>query len=444
MKILLIQPKMNRRPMDTDLKTHMAPSLALLTLMSLTPKFHEIRMINENIERLPLDLEADLVGITVTLDGMPRACRIAKEFRKRGVSVVAGGIHVTCCPETCQLYFDAICVGPAERVWGKIINDAENGRLNKVYKDMEGFRGEEIVSPLYGTMDTKSYLYTNVVTTSRGCPNRCDFCYNSCKNRIYVQRPVSDVIRDIRLLDTRHILFIDDNFIGNYLHTWKLLEEIGPMNLIWSAAVTANIVDYPDLLDLMAKTGCQSLFIGFESINSDSLNSVNKNNNVEKYESLVKAIHGRGMMINASMVFGLDGDSPETFKRTLRWLVDSKIETLTSHILTPYPGTALYRRMKAAGRIISYDLEKYNTANVVFSPAQMTPKELYGGYLGMYRKFYSFRNILRRLPESKAQRRSYLMFNLFYRKFGKTTSILARLVPMRMLGNLAAKLSYKI
>jgi len=179
MKILLIQPKMNKRPMDTDLKIRMSPSLALLTLMNLTPDVHEVIMINENAEEIDYDCGADLVGITITLDVLPRAISIASEFKKRSVPVVAGGIHVTCSPEDCMQHFDVICIGPAERAWAKIIKDAEEGRLQEKYCDMKNLRGDEIVSPAYGSLDKHKYLYANVVLTGRGCPNCCSFCYNS-------------------------------------------------------------------------------------------------------------------------------------------------------------------------------------------------------------------------------------------------------------------------
>ncbi len=444
MKIILIQPKMNRRPMDTGLKLRMSPSLALLTIMRLTPEEHDVVMVNENIEDIDFNCEADLVGITITLDVLPRACHIAGEFRKRGIAVVAGGIHVTCSPEDCLPYFDAICIGAAERIWTRIIEDVLKKELQKVYHDMDNFRGGEIASPMYDKIDKSKYLYTNVIATSRGCPNRCDFCYNSCQNRFYVQRPIADVLRDIKSLETRHVLFIDDNFIGVPSYTYELLCKMRALNLKWSAAVTTRILDYPELLDLMAETGCQSLFIGFESINNTALQGVNKDNQFEKYEKLVQAIHSRGIMINASMVFGLDGDGPEVFATTLNWLEKNRIETLTSHILTPYPGTALYRRMEEAGRITNYDLSKYNTAHVVFKPQGMTAEELYNGYLWMYRRFYSFCSIIRRIPEHKAQRKSYILFNLFYRRFGKFTSALSRVIPMRVIGRLATWISYRI
>ena len=444
MKILLIQPKMNKRPMDSNLKTCMSPSLALLTLLALTPDCHDLILANENMEEINFNQNVDMVGITVTLDVMPRAVHIATEFRKRGIAVVAGGIHVTCSPESCAQYFDAICIGPAERVWGRIIEDVVKNKLQQIYIDMDGFCGSEIASPAYGRVNKERYLYTNVVSTSRGCPNRCDFCYNSCANRMYIRRPISDVLRDIKALKTRHIFFIDDNFIGDPSYTEALLNEARPMNLVWGAAVTTQILDHLDLLDLMAETGCQSLFIGFESINKGSLQSVHKDNLVEKYEQLIEAIHCRGIMVNASMVFGLDDDGPDTFKNTLNWLVEHRIETLTSHILTPYPGTKLYRRMEDTGRICDYSLENYNTAHVVFEPAHMTKKELYDGYLWMYKEFYSFRNIIHRFPKNKKQKKAYLLFNLMYRKFGRIISFIAGLIPMRILGKIAARISYKV
>jgi radical SAM superfamily enzyme YgiQ (UPF0313 family) len=435
---------MNMRPMDTHLKTQMSPSLALLTLISLTPANHEVILINENIERLDLHGDADLVGITVTLDVMPRACEISEAFQRRGVPVVAGGIHISSCPEECLSYFNAICVGAAERVWERIIHDVERGCLQKVYQDMQDFQGNEIVSPAYNRIDTRQYLYTNVVTTSRGCPNRCDFCYNSCEHRMYIRRPIEDVLKDIESLGTRHILFIDDNFIGSPEYTRELLGRMKNKHFVWSAAVTTRILDLPDILDLMAETGCQSLFIGFESVNDSSLKSVHKNNQVARYAALVEAVHSRGIMINASMVFGLDGDTPDVFRTTLDWLVEHRIETLTSHILTPYPGTALYKRIEAAGRILDRDLGKYNTAHVVFQPKGMTEEELYDGYLWMYRQFYSFGNILRRLPRTHRQRMPYLLFNFFYRKFGKLTSLVAKIIPMQILGRFARKMAYHI
>ncbi|AKA67705.1 B12-binding domain-containing radical SAM protein [Clostridium scatologenes] len=447
MKIKLIQPKMFPRPMDTKLKTRMAPSLALLTIANLTPKEHEVIIENENVENIDFDEPVDLVAITVTVDVMNRAVEISKEFQNRNVTVIAGGIHITADPESAVNSFDAISVGMAERVWAKILEDKENNSLKKIYYDMENIAGEEIVSPDYSSIDNKKYLYTNIISTSRGCPFECDFCYNSCKSvlKTYINRPIEDVIKDINALKTNHIMFIDDNFIGNPKWTKKLLKEIKPLKLKWNAAVTSNIVDMPELLDEMKAAGCQSLFIGFESINSKSIDSVHKvQNSVNRYEKLIEEIHERGIMINASFVFGLDEDDVSVFKNTLEWIVKNKIETVTSHILTPYPGTKLYSSLMEENRIVDFNLSNYNTAHVVYKPKNMTAEELYKGYLWIYKELYSFRNIVKRLPKSQEQWIPFLAFNLFYRKFGKLTELLCNIVSFKNVGRFFRWVAYYI
>lgn len=447
MKIKLIQPKMLPRPMDTKLKTRMSPSLALLTIASLTQKKHQVIIENENIENIDFDEPVDLVAITVTVDVMNRAVEISKEFQKRGVTVIAGGIHITADPEGASDSFDAICVGMAERVWGKILRDKENNSLKKIYYDMESIEGKEILSPNYYIIDNKKYLYINIISTSRGCPFECDFCYNSCKSvlKTYINRPIEDVIKDINTLKTRHVMFIDDNFIGNPKWTKRLLREIKPLKLKWNAAVTSNIVDMPELLDEMKEAGCQSLFIGFESINSKSIDCVHKvQNSVNRYEKLVDEIHKRGIMINASFVFGLDEDDVSVFKSTLDWIVKNKIETVTSHILTPYPGTKLYSSLIEENRIVDFNLSNYNTAHVVYKPKNMTSEELYNGYLWIYKEVYTFKNIMKRLPKSKKQWIPFLAFNFFYRKFGKFTELLCDIVSFKNIGKFFRRLAYFI
>lgn len=447
MKIKLIQPAMLPRPMDTKLKTRMSPSLALLTIANLTPEDHEVIIENENVEKIDFDEAVDMVAITVTVDVMNRAVEISKEFQSRGVTVIAGGIHITADPEGTLKHFDVICVGMAERVWAKLLKDKENNSLKKIYYDMENIDGREIISPNYYIIDNKKYLYTNIISTSRGCPFKCDFCYNSCKDSLksFISRPIEDVIEDIKALKTRHIMFIDDNFIGNPQWTKKFLKEIKPLKLKWNAAVTSNIVDMPELLDEMKEAGCQSLFIGFESINSKSIDSVHKvQNSVKRYEKLVDEIHKRGIMINASFVFGLDEDDVSVFKRTLDWIVRNKIETVTSHILTPYPGTKLYSSLVEENRIVDFNLSNYNTAHVVYKPKNMTAEELYGGYLWIYKEVYTLKNIIRRLPKSKKQWIPFLAFNFFYRKFGKLTEILCNIISFKNIGRFFRWLAYCI
>ena len=443
MNVKLIQPQMSKRPMDTDLKLHMAPPLGLLTVAAVLMPAHQVTVENENIGPVDLSDSPDIVGLSVTVDVLPRAVEIARSYRSRGIPVVAGGIHITAAADTVPGdAFDALCIGAAEGTWPDIMADLAAGTLRKRYRCRGPLRGEEIVSPAYALISSQPYLYCNVVHTSRGCPFRCDFCYNSSSEHYYVNRPVEDVLADICAAGQRHILFIDDNFAGNRAWTREFLLRIRPMGLLWNAAVSIDAAQDTELLDLMRDSGCRSLFIGFESISPGSIDSVHKRQNrIGDYEQAVSEIHRRGIMINGSFVFGLDGDTPETFQATLDWIVKNRIETVTSHILTPYPGTVLYERMKAEGRLLTEDLSLYNTAHVVFQPKGMTAEELYQGYLWIYRQVYSLKNIIRRRPAARQQRMTYWLFNFLYRKYGRFTDRLCRRITYERIGRIAQRLA---
>ena len=445
MQIKLISPRMSLRPMDSEFKRRMAPSLALLTVAALTPSEHTVTLEDENVQPLGLDDTPDLVGITVNVDTAHRAYAIAEAYRRRGIPVVLGGIHPSANPEEALQHADAVCVGEAEEVWEQILADTAQGQLQGPYVHPRPADLAKTPIPRWDLVERDSYLYTNIICATRGCPFRCEFCYNSSDyvHSQYRTRPVEQVLAEIQQLDTRHVMFIDDNLIGNIAWTRELVRAIAPLHLKWNAAVSVNIGRHLDLLDEMQRSGCQSLFIGFETVNGESVRSVGKyQNHVADYDRLIHEIHRRGIMVNASMAFGFDHDRPDVFPRTLEWLVRNKIETMTGHILTPYPGTQLYRRMVAEGRMRDLNWRHYNTAHVVFQPRHMTAEELYRGYLWLYRQFYSLPNILRRIPEVKSRRVPFLLFNLCYRKFGKLTSRLGQGPLMGRIGRLSRKLAY--
>lgn len=442
MYIKLIQPLMHRRPMDTDIKNRMSPPLGLYTIVQMFRNEHRVKVENENVGPIDFNDSPDIVGISINVDSLPRAMEIAAEFRSRGIPVVAGGILVTTArdfiPEDA---FDVLCIGAAEGTWRDIVADLQNGKLQRIYRCSHALKGEDIVPPAYDLIDRKDYLYTNIFHTSRGCPFRCDFCYNSTPERFYVNRNIEDVVREVEAAKISHVMFIDDNFVGNPRWTRRLLPELKRLGVKWNAAVSINVVDIPGMLDEMRDSGCQGLFIGFESINRASLEGVHKvQNSVDKYERAVEEIHRRGIMINASFVFGLDSDTKETFADTVEWIVRNRIETVTSHILTPYPGTVVYSKMAEEGRILTTDLGLYDTAHVVMQPKNMTVEELYEGYLRVYREVYSYRNILRRMPRSVKQIPAYLMFNLFYRKWGRFTDWLCKKITYERIGYWGEKL----
>lgn len=444
MWIKLINPKMSLRRVDSAFKTHMAPPLALLVLGALTPLRHRVTVADENVERVRLDDRPDLVGITVKVDTAHRSWEIARQYRRHGVRVVLGGIHATACPDDNLPHCDALVIGPAEGLWAQVLHDAERGFLQTVYRDRRPNLAAQPV-PRWELLAGKNYLYTNTLVAGRGCPWQCEFCYSSGPNftRGHHMKPLENVLAEIASLGTRHVMFIDDNFIGSPAAAAALVEAIRPLGLTWHTAASADIGRHDNLLDAMAESGCRSLFIGFESINQANLASCRKRQNrVEDYDRTIEKIHRRGMMVNASLAFGFDQDTSDVFEDTLRWLMARKIETMTAHILTPYPGTALYNRLEAQGRIVDRDLSHYNTSQVVFRPARMSARELGQGWQWMYRQFYSWRGIVERMPLGGPRLRPYLAFNLVYRKSRRLASMLSALGLMGLTGRLARYASY--
>jgi radical SAM superfamily enzyme YgiQ (UPF0313 family) len=447
MNIKLISPLMTLRPMDSEFKRRMSPPFSLLVLAALTPAEHTVILEDENLGRLNLNDSPDLVGITVNVDTSRRAYAIAAQYRKRNIPVVLGGIHPSANPQEAGQFCNAVCIGEAETLWPRILDDTRSNRLQPQYYSAEPIDLSLTPLPRWDILDASDYLYTNILCTSRGCPFRCEFCYNSSSyiQHEYRNRPVDRVIQEIESLNTRQVMFIDDNFIGNINWTREFVNTIAPMKLVWHAAVSANIGRHPELLDAMAGAGCKSLFIGFESINHHSIQSVNKvQNDCNQYDNIIRMLHERGIMVNASMAFGLDCDTPQTFPDTLDWLVHNRVETVTAHILTPYPGTKLYERFQAENRIIDTDWSHYNTAHVVYRPRNMTPEQLYNGYRLLYSRFYYLANILRRLPRNPRLKVPYLLFNLGYRKFGKVTSLASHFGLLNRMGTLTRRLCYGI
>jgi radical SAM superfamily enzyme YgiQ (UPF0313 family) len=438
---------MSLRPMDSAFKRLMSPPLSLVTIATLTPKEHTVWIEDENIGKIKLTDNPDLVGITVNVDTSERAFEIAKNYRERGIKVVFGGIHASANPDLMLQNCDSVVIGEAEEIWHNLLSDFSKNQLNRTYKNDKTTDLRNVPLPDWSFVDCKKYLYHNVIVTSRGCPFKCNFCYNSSDyvSNPFRNRPVEEVLKEIENFGTKQILFIDDNFIGNIEWTKQFIQIIKHKGFTWHAAVSANIFYHKDLIREFAKSGCKSLFIGFESINENSILSVEKKQNkVKEYEELISLLHENGIMVNASMVFGFEYDEPSVFEHTLNWLIKNKIETMTAHILTPYPGTLLYKQLFSENRITDFRPNKYNTSNVVFQPKKMTAEELKNGYLWIYREFYSLKNIIKRRPDNKALRMPYFLFNFGYRKYGRITSFFGKLGFMSKIGQIARKISYGI
>jgi len=432
--------------MDSAYKRLMSPPLSLVVIATLTSKEHIVWIEDENVGKIKLTDNPDLVGITVNVDTSERAFEIAKNYRNRGIKVVFGGIHASANPDL-MLHCDSVVIGEAEEIWCDLLSDFANNQLKNIYKNDKTTDLKNVPLPDWSFVNCNKYLYHNVIVASRGCPFKCNFCYNSSDyvSNSFRNRPVEEVLKEIENFGTKQILFIDDNFIGNIEWTSKFVHTIKNKGFTWHAAVSANIFCHKDLIREFAESGCKSLFIGFESINENSILSADKKQNkVREYEELIAVLHENGIMVNASMVFGFDYDEPSVFENTLNWLIKNKIETMTAHILTPYPGTVLYKQLLSENRIIDFKPNKYNTSNVVFQPQKMTAEELRNGYLWIYREFYSFKNIIKRKPTNKTLWTPYFLFNFGYRKYGRITSFFGKLGLMSKIGQIARKISYGI
>lgn len=428
MRIKLIFPGRKMRDLEIRDKNHLVPSETLTTLAAVTPPQHEVIIEDENVQRLHLDGQPDVVGITVYTFLARRAYEIADHYRAKGVYVVLGGLHVTGRPEEALTHADTVMVGEGDSVWPQFLADFEAGQPKPMY------RASEAVS-----LDARRYLSTASVSATRGCPYHCQYCFNSVDGASpFRKRSIRSIICQIEAMrdaGQRYIIFFDDNLTVDRRFARPLCEALKGVGVRWRCAASIEVAYDEELLQLMAESGCESLFIGLESVNSRSLvESPKTQNRVRDYEQLIRAIKRHGIMINASFVFGFDHDDPTVFQETLDFAVWNKIDSINFHILTPYPGTVLFKRLEAEGRILTYDWGQYDTAHAVFRPARMTVEELERGYVWIYKEFYSWPNILRRIPDASLEQKiRFLVFNIALKKANWAWEILIRLNLLSLL-----------
>jgi radical SAM superfamily enzyme YgiQ (UPF0313 family) len=400
MKVKLILPALTAAtsPFWRPIKYSLFPPLGLATLAGYLDEEDEVTIEDEHVERLDLNDEPDLVGIQVYITSARRAYEIADHYRRRGVHVALGGVHVTSLPEEAKQHADTICLGPGEDTWPRFLADFRAGRPAAVYQSTERTLVDQ--PPVRRDLIKRHlYMLPNSIVVSRGCPHRCDFCYKEPffqgGRSFYTQR-VDQALAEIERLPGRHLYFLDDHLFGDRRFALELFEGMKGMRRLWQAAGTVQSVLSPGLLEAAVESGLRSLFVGFETLDPANLANQHKLHNLNRdYAAAVRRLHDLGVMINASFVFGMDGDDDSVFDRTVGWAISQGIETATFHILTPYPGTALYARLDAAGRITTHDWDLYDTRHAVFRPARMSAEQLAAGYWRAYRDFYRWGSILK-------------------------------------------------
>ena len=422
MRIVLLSPKgpLYRHRGGIFKKNLRYAPLTLTTLAALVPPEidAEITIIDEGIEEIDTaTIEADIVGMTVITGNAPRAYELAAQLRARRIPVVLGGPHITLIPEDAQPHADAIVMGYAEESWPQLLRDLAAGRLQPRYDQSAGLSLAGMPFPRRELMKRGSYITTHVFEATRACIHRCEFCVvPTAWGTKPLQKPVEEIVADIRQHWARKIIFIDLNLIADKAYAARLFEALIPLKVEWFGLSTVLLVRDRTLLELAARSGCRGLLMGFESITPANLKESKKGfNSPDAYREVVDLLHQHNITLMACFTFGMDHDTPDVFLKTAKFAVDAAIDLPRFAIVTPFPNTELYKRLEREGRILTRNWELYDAQHVVFQPAQMTPQELYTGHEAAWKYAYSTQAMWRRFWGSRIQVPVWWITNLGYR-----------------------------
>jgi radical SAM superfamily enzyme YgiQ (UPF0313 family) len=417
-KILLVSPKSNfpdARPAALRI-----PQLTLPILTGLTPHEHDVLMVEDEYERLPLDEHWDAVGITAVTATAPRAYELACLFRQRGAKVILGGIHPSVLPGEAARYADAVVVGEAEGVWEQILDDVKRNRLREFYYNSQPDISQ---SPLPVRKRQRSLFgiqsYVTPIMASRGCPYDCEFC---CVHSVYGRRqrhlPIEHITEDIRRSGARRVMFLDDNIGGARSCAIQLFGALEPLKVEWYAQASTRFILDDEMFSTAVRSGLKALFVGVESIEPEARKIMPKSlPTIELLEDAIRRCRHAGVVFHASLIFGRDEDTPRVFERTLDFLMQNAVPSISPCVLTPYPGTPLFKRLKQEGRILHTNWGYYDHTTVCYRPKHMTPEELAEKYLDFRNRFFSYSSMIRRAPvQLRVRPILYLGANIAYRK----------------------------
>ena len=379
------------------------PGLNLAILAAITPQHVEIQIVDESVEPVDVDTDADLVGITAMTNMAPAAYKLADLFRRRGKKVVLGGVHVTVCPDEAQKHADAVVVGEAEPIWSELIADFERGQLKPRYRARQLFDMKGYGIPRRDLLKRDRYLFPSTLETGRGCPFDCDFCSVSrTAGRAYRFRPTEEVLADVDSLQNRWVFFVDDIINGHRQHALQLFRALKGKGLLWAGQATVMIARDEELLQAAVEAGCRGLFIGFETFSSPTLKKLGKPENWrERFFEACEALHKKKISIWGGFVFGLDTDTVAGLQETVRLACEAKLEFAQFSRLTPLPGTAQWNQFQSENRITDTDWSKFNFQHVVYKPLQMSAQDLNRSIREAWFEFYSVRRMVQRLGRTR-------------------------------------------
>ena len=428
---LLVNPFYPKDPNASFGKHVLTPSLALTSFAATTPGHWRVRYWDENLldGRPPFAPIPEVVGITVHLTFARRAFELARWYRSRGSKVVLGGLHVLSCPEECAPHADALALGDGVQLWPRILADVEAESLGPRYEAGWDTEYRDDPPPRRSLIPRRSFLTTTSLIATRGCHNRCGFCYLATEGlrMPYRLRDPAQVAAEFAANGEPYAVFIDNNLGSNRPYLRALCEALRPLERIWSAAVSIDVTDDRSLIRAMALAGCTGVFVGFESLTDCNLAEARKKTPLAAdYARRVRMLHDYGIQVNGSFVLGFDHDTRDVFAETAGWIEENRLECATLHILTPYPATPLFRRMEAEGRLLHRDWELYDTAHAVFRPKNMSPEELEDGYARMYRRLFSNVSIWRRRPDDWRALAPYFAMSYLYKRSNRLWRFLIR------------------
>jgi radical SAM superfamily enzyme YgiQ (UPF0313 family) len=433
-RVKLILPALTEAtsPFWRPIKYSLFPPLGLATLAAHLDPALEISLQDEHVEKLDLDDRPDLVIIQVYITNAYRAYRIADHYRKRGAYVLLGGLHVTSLPDEAAPHADTIFIGPGDHTFPQFLRDFAAGSPQRRYES--SVRTLEGLPPIRRDLIQRHrYLVPNSIVVSRGCPHHCNFCYKDAffaGGRSFYTQLVDDALAEIARLPGRHLYFLDDHLFGNSRFARDMFRGMKGMGRVFQAAATVDSILRDDLIEEAAAAGLRSLFVGFETLSSSGLAGAGKRQNLGlSYREVVRRLDSLGIMINGSFVFGLDGDDRDVFSRTVDWAIQSGITTATFHILTPYPGTALFADMDARNRIETRNWDLYDTRHVVYRPSRLTPDELKRGYDWSYESFYRWSSIWEAASahQSTKHKLKHFFYSAGWKKFEPAWDLVIRI-----------------
>ena len=412
-RLLIIQPShylsQENRTVLKSRKKPLVP-LTLPYLTALTPSGWDVTVLDEQLEEIPFPPAAkpDVVAITAWTMHSIRAYDVAQEFRSHGIPVIMGGPHVWFYPEEAQEHCDAVGIGEGEPIWSRMLEDAVSGRLQKVYRAPQMPSLVGLPLPRWKILDLRKYgpFKTYSLLSSRGCPMQCEFC----SERLYLGggyrvRPTAEVVEDIRHTGSKYIFFGDSDFGGKRARTMELMEAMIPLKVRWSALWTSNLCDDHEFMDLAKRSGLLHVNLGIESINPETLRGMNKKfNKVNRYSELLRNLRQGGISYSLNFIFGWDNETPEVFRSTLNFLMEEKVPVAYFNILTPEKGTMFFERMKQESRILKLEeIGRWPGQTCNLAPKYCTAEELVRHVQAMYREFYSWKSMIKRLPWQPTQ-----------------------------------------